>query len=754
MDGRKAEKPKMRGRRLTIFLAGVPNVVKSVFFNRLTGINAIVSNYPGTTVEVMRGVAGVDGEEVEITDLPGTYGLGALSEDQEVAVRAILEENPDAIINIVDASRLERSLVLTLQLLELGIPVVVALNQVDFAEKRGIMVDHAALSRMLGVPVIPTVATKGVNVKRVLDSAVKVAERRKQEYFTLLREVPPPPRRGRGFGYAWGRRIPPLNVHGSRRGIGYSPPIEHYIGRVERAIMRCYVGGRVAPRVIAKWLLEGDLKAAEIAMGGRIPGWLLAEAEAVRREMEWSFGEPSSIKMAKERLSLAGWISRQVVREKVRRKPTLQERLDSLLLSYSTGIPFLLLVLAGIFAIIFLGGGWLESLIASAFEDHIEPLLESLIGYTTVDYLLSATSNLALLYGEAYAYLLKLVVENSFSYQILAKFFLIDGLMTGVEAAFSIAFPYVVTFYIALAILEDTGYLSRIAYLMDLVLHKFGLHGKSIIPLRTAWGCSVPAIMSTRILESRKQRLMVTFLIVLLPCSARTAIILGSVGYYGGIQYALAIYALVIGIVALLSVALSKVLPGVSPSMLMEMPPYRVPALSSLASKTWIRTREFFKIAFPLIIVGSLILALLEVLNLIDPILYASAGFMENVLGLPSITSVTLIYGLLRKEMALETLLVIAKLKLGVSDMFYFMTPMQMFIYALVVTLYFPCIATFAVIFREMNLKTALAISALAIMLAILTGATVYHVYLLLNPTAPEPLITNLINTLTFMNQS
>jgi len=127
---------------------------------------------------------------------------------------------------------------------------------------------------------------------------------------------------------------------------------------------------------------------------------------------------------------------------------------------------------------------------------------------------------------------------------------------------------------------------------------------------------------------------------------------------------------------------------------------------------------------------------------------------MENVLVLPSITSVTLIYGLLRKEMALETLLVIAKLKLGVSDMFYFMTPMQMFIYALVVTLYFPCIATFAVIFREMNLKTALAISALAIMLAILTGATVYHVYLLLNPTAPEPLITNLINTLTFMNQS
>ncbi|MHA1712269.1 MAG: nucleoside recognition domain-containing protein, partial [Candidatus Freyarchaeota archaeon] len=346
------------------------------------------------------------------------------------------------------------------------------------------------------------------------------------------------------------------------------------------------------------------------------------------------------------------------------------------------------------------------------------------------------------------------VVENSFSYQILAKFFLIDGLMTGVEAAFSIAFPYVVTFYIALAILEDTGYLSRIAYLMDLVLHKFGLHGKSIIPLISALGCSVPAIMSTRILESRKQRLMVTFLIVLLPCSARTAIILGSVGYYGGIQYALAIYALVIGIVALLSVALSKVLPGVSPSMLMEMPPYRVPALSSLASKTWIRTREFFKIAFPLIIVGSLILALLEVLNLIDPILYASAGFMENVLGLPSITSVTLIYGLLRKEMALETLLVIAKLKLGVSDMFYFMTPMQMFIYALVVTLYFPCIATFAVIFREMNLKTALAISALAIMLAILTGATVYHVYLLLNPTAPEPLITNLINTLTFMNQS
>jgi len=497
---------------------------------------------------------------------------------------------------------------------------------------------------------------------------------------------------------------------------------------------------------LAEWALEGDAKAVEAAIGGSLPGWLAAEIDAVRRELEWTLGENSSVVMAKERFALAGWITRQVMRRE-RTKATLQEKLDNFLLSYQTGFPILVLILMGMFALVFLGGGVLERGIAGFFESYVTPLVEWLIGYTWVELVMKAVSSSASqFYGDIVARVVELMAGQFFPIQTLAKYFVVDGLLTGIEAALSVALPYVVTFYLALALLEDTGYLSRIAYLTDLVLHKFGLHGKSIIPLVSALGCNVPAIMSTRILESRKQRVIVTFLITLLPCSARTAVILGAAGYYGGLQYALAIYFVIIGLVALLSIVLSKVIPGESPSMLMEMPPYRVPTWSSLFSKTWIRTREFFKVALPFIVAGSLLLALLEAFNLVTPVLYASAGFMSDVLGLPSITSVTLMYGLLRKEMAIETLLVISNLKLGVSELSLFMTPMQIFIYALVVALYFPCVATFAVIAREFNLKTALLVSLTTIISAILIGAGVYHVYLAISPLAPEPLITLLVN--------
>ena len=734
------------GRAIRVFLVGTPNVGKSVFFNRLTGVNAVVSNYPGTTVDVIRGLASIDGVKVEVTDLPGTYSLNSLSEDQEVTVKAIIKEKPDAIVNVVDASRLDQCLVSTLQLLELNVPLVVALNQVDFAKKKGINVNHEALSELLGVPVIPTVATKGINVRGVLEAAVKLtvdARKRGREERTANSGYG----RRRRFRHGQPERameVPPRIGH--RRKVEYSPLVESRLQRLERAFSGYFVGDVVTPRILAEWALEGDSRAVEAALGGSLPGWLAAEIEATRRDLEWTLGENSSVIMAKERFALAGWITRQVIRREST-KATLQEKLDSVLLSYSTGFPILVLVLMAIFALIFLGGGVLESGIAAFFEGYLTPSVELLVGYTWTELIVEVISSLAAqLYGDAASQVVELVAGQLFPLQTLAKYFVVDGLLTGIEAALSVALPYVVTFYLALALLEDTGYLSRMAYLTDLILHKFGLHGKSIIPLVSALGCNVPAIMSTRMLESRKQRLIVTFLITILPCSARTAVVLGAAGYYGGLQYALTIYVVVIGLVALLSVVLSKVIPGESPSMLMEMPPYRMPTLSSLLSKTWVRMREFFKIALPFVVAGSLLLSFIEAFNIVTPILHASAGFMGGVLGLPSITSITLVYGFLRKEMAIEMLLVISKLKLGVSELSFFMTPMQIFIYALIVALYFPSVATFAVITREFNLKTALLMSVTTITLAILTGAGIYHAYLALNPLALEPFVTLLVN--------
>ncbi|MEM1658954.1 MAG: ferrous iron transport protein B [Candidatus Jordarchaeales archaeon] len=726
-----------------VFLVGAPNVGKSVFFNRLAGVNAIVSNYPGTTVEVLKGLASIDGFRIEVVDLPGTYSLGSLSEEQEVTLRAILEEEPDVIVNVVDASRLEQSLVLTLQLLEFNVPLVIALNQVDFAKKRGINIDHEKLSELLGVPVIPTVATKGINVRKVLETAVEMiaGEEEGGRHFPKHRY-----RVRRRFRYGQPKDATWLQAGGRRKRVEYSPLVEKCIRRLERAFSS--FGGRrvVTARSLAEWALEGDLRAVEAALGTKLPEWLAAEVEDAMRELVGFVGEDAPVVIAKERFALAGWIARQVTR-KGGVEASSQEKLDDVLLSYSAGLPILILILVGLFALVFFGGSTLEKIIAGFFEEYMYPFAEWVTGYTWVETAMEVIGGyVEEVYGGGAAKLIGLVASQLFPFQTLAKYFLLDGLLTGVEAALSVALPYVVTFYLALALLEDTGYLSRIAYLTDLFLHKFGLHGKSVIPLISALGCNVPAVMATRILESRKQRVVVTFLIALLPCSARTAVILGAAGYYGGFQYALAIYLVVVGVAALLSVVLSRVIPGESPSMLMEMPPYRVPTLSSMLSKTWIRTREFFKIAFPFVVVGSLLLALFEVFNLTSPLLYASTSFMSNVLGLPSITSITLVYGLLRKEMAIETLLVISKLKLGVSDLSLFMTPMQIFIYALVVALYFPCVATFVVIAREFGLKTALMVSATTITTALLIGGVVYHAYLAVNPLAIEPLLTLLVN--------
>ena len=804
---RKGEERK--DRVIRIYLAGNPNVGKSVIFNKLTGMNVIVSNYPGTTVEMMEGTVQVNGYKILIKDLPGTYSLGANSKDQEVAVRAILEEKPDVIINVVNAFNLERNLNLTLQLLELNVPVVIALNQVDFAAKRGISIDAEKLAEILGVPVIPTVAIHGKNIKKLLETALLEAtiEHKKEHQYHHhglhhlhehlhdvhhLHEEGEPLRFGielvkeKGEGepqaehrlldaFPWRKRkiekeiarierergkeaLRPgeerealgLGVPG-RGGVGwgiphrhrfsdvsYSLDIEKLIRRLENRIRREVPPKELASaRVIAKWLLEGDVRAAELASEGGITPSLRSFASKLRNEIEWRYGERPETRISKERYALAGEIAEKVTTETVA-KPSFREKLDSITLSYYTGIPFLILVVAGIFALLFFGGGMLEELITTLFEDGIIPVVENLLGYTSFD----MYSQLLLQFmSPNYATLVELVLPNVYPYPFLVKNLVIDGALVGVEAVFAIAFPYILTFYIVLALLEDSGYLTRIAFLLDNIMHRFGLHGKSIIPLLASLGCNVPALMGTRILESRKQRLIAAFLIVLVPCSARTSVILGSVAYYVGIQYALMVYAIIMGVIAVSGILLSKILPGTSPGLVMEMPPYQVPSMGAVLKKTWVRLKEFVYIALPLIIFGSVVLGALAYFGLLDAIMHPMEPFMASWLGLPSITSVTLIYGLLRKEMTIQTLLVISQLKLGITDLGLLLTPVQMVVYAVVVALYFPCLAAFAVLSREMGLKYALTVSLTTILLALFLGGVIWHLYLLLTPGLPPDLI-------------
>ena len=304
---------------------------------------------------------------------------------------------------------------------------------------------------------------------------------------------------------------------------------------------------------------------------------------------------------------------------------------------------------------------------------------------------------------------------------------LLWGFDAGIQAALSVGIPYILTFYLILSFLEDTGYLNSIAFLTDSLMHKLGLHGRSVIPLIAGAGCNVPAIIGTRVLTTRKEKLIACTLITLVPCSARTAIIMGAVAVFVGWQWAIAIYLidLLVGIIVgrLLAIAL----PGESSGLVMEMFPFRLPSWRTVAKKTWYRMKEFIIIAIPIIAIGSLVLGFLYESQYLWLVTKPFSLIIEGWLGLPAIAGICLVFGVLRKELALQLLLSLAIIKYGseVSNLLHFMTRQQIFVFALVTTLYIPCLAAISALVKELNWRAALAISAFTITIAIIVGGVV-----------------------------
>jgi ferrous iron transport protein B len=300
---------------------------------------------------------------------------------------------------------------------------------------------------------------------------------------------------------------------------------------------------------------------------------------------------------------------------------------------------------------------------------------------------------------------------------------------TGMLAWVTIGVPYILTFYIALALLEDTGYLNKIAFLSDNVMHKLGLHGRALITLLTGLGCNVPAIMGTRVLTTKREKLLASTLIVLTPCSARTAVILGAVALFVGWQYAVLIYLFELGLILLVGFGLNKVLPGESSGLVMEMFPFRVPSVSTVLKKTWYRFKEFICIAAPLIMIGSLILGVLYETKYIWMIANPMSPITTLWLGLPALVGIPLILGVFRKELTLELLIALAVMQYGVGakNLLLFMTPIQIFIFALVITIYIPCVATISVLGKEVGWKNTLLITVFTIMLALFIGGIAYR---------------------------
>ena len=641
-------------KKLTIALAGNANVGKSVIFNQLTGLHQHIGNWPGKTVEKAEGTLHFRGYEIDVIDLPGIYSLSTFSLEELISREYIALERPDLVINVVDASVLERNLFFTLQLIELGAPMVIALNQVDVAERKGIKVDHEKLSRMLGVPVVPTIAIRGLGIYRLLEVAVETIEKG---------EVRP-------------------------RQILYGREVEERIEKLARLVAK--VGFKYPARWTAIKLLEGDREVEEAIR--KLDPTIISIKEKLAREIEEIHGHPCSTVITSERYEVASRIAEEVQQITPIAKPSLSQRLDALTSHKLLGYPIMVVTLLAIFYSIFAFGDYVSTVL-SDFLYGFEPLFKSVLGEGLLG---------ELIWGG-----------------------IIEGLISGV----TIALPYIVPFYFLLYVLEDSGYLSRIAFLMDVVMHKIGLHGKAFIPVMLAYGCNVPACLGCRIMETERERLLAGFVVTLIPCAATTVVILGLVGKFVGIEWALLLYIVDLAIVFALGRAAFKSLPGEPIGLLMEMHDYRLPHMKTVVNQTWFRLSEFIKIAFPFIVLSSLVIKSIELVGLLEPVSTLLSLVTVNWLGLRPEMGVSLVFGVLRKEL---TLIMLATL-LKTTDFGSVLTPVQMMVFALVTMLYIPCIATIAACVKEFGFKKALFITVFEIAFAILAGGVAFRLLSLLN---------------------
>ncbi|MHC1576375.1 MAG: nucleoside recognition domain-containing protein, partial [Methanosarcinaceae archaeon] len=377
----------------------------------------------------------------------------------------------------------------------------------------------------------------------------------------------------------------------------------------------------------------------------------------------------------------------------VESRSTLKHKIDNLLTSEYVGIVGLFCALLLTFMLVFKVGGFLEEGIVMLFETYlVQPARVIMSGSNPI-------------------------LENIVIYSLL-----------GVEAGFAIAIPYIGLFYIMLSIFEDSGYLTRAAFLLDRMTHKVGLHGRAIIPLVLGFGCSVPAIMATRTLNTRRERRIASALITLIPCSARTVIILGLVGTFVGYWAAVSIYVLELLVILVTGWILGRGLSGERTGLIMEMSPLRRPDVTATMKKTWLRIREFIYVAFPLLIAGSALLGILDAVGVLDVFQTAVGPFFTGLLGLPAFAATALVFGILRKEMALEILAVLA----GTASFAMVLTPLQMYVFAVVTTIYIPCVATIAILNHELGTRDTVAISVFTVVLALTIGAVINHTALLI----------------------
>lgn len=563
-----------------ILLLGNPNVGKSVVFSRITGVHVISANYPGTTLEIMKGQFDIVGENIEVIDLPGIYSLTQASKAEEVALNILMDTNKAEaiVVNVIDATNLERNLYLTLQLIEEGFRVVVCLNMCDEAKHRGVSIDRNKLEELLKVPVIFTCAVTGAGIKDLID--------RLNEAKPVLTEE-----------------------------------------------------------------ITADERWKEI---GRIIG---------------------------------------SVQKLAHRHHTFVEMIEDISVSPFAGILIGLSVIAASFKIVrFLGEVIIKHLSDPVFFNVYRPFLEKLSGIIGKESLLHH-----ILIGD--------LIGGRIDFQQS-----LGILTTAPYIEFGMVLPYVAAFYIVLSILEDVGYLPRLAILLDNILHRLGLHGYAIIPVLLGFGCNIPGILSTRMLESKRERFIAATLISIgVPCAALQAMIFALLGKISG-YYVFGAYLVLFAIWLMLGIILNISTKGPSPELLLEIPPYRFPPINVMLKKIYFRVKGFLIEAVPVVMGGVLVVNLLLYFKAFDIVTNIFRPLVTGLFGLPKETTIALAIGFIRKDVAAGMLM-----PLG-------LTPKQLFISVILLSVSFPCIATFTVLLKELGLKDFIKSTIIMIITGISAG--------------------------------
>lgn len=635
---------------VTIGVIGNPNTGKSTVFNSLTGRRHEVGNWPGKTVEKKTGRCRHNKEWINVVDLPGTYSLAAHSAEEIIARNYIVEEKPDLVVDIVDASNLERNLYLTIQLLELGANVVIALNMMDVAEKRGFKIDVKKLSKFLGVPVVPMVASRREGITELKEAVLKSAAKKKKPLF-----------------------------------VDYGPDLEPKIDELSRHISKH--AKKHARKYGARWLavklIEQDpevvkmIKKADSAIYTKELREFLKNAEEL-------YGENADIEIADKRYGYINGIIKKTVKCTPVTRIRRSDRIDCIVTNEYLGMPIFLLLMFLMFQFVFLT--------AEPFVLFIDNIVEWL-GASAETYLVSADSP---------SWLTGLIVH---------------GLIGGIGNLL-VFVPNIALLFLAIAVLEDSGYMARAAFVMDRIMGKIGLHGKAFIPLVLGFGCNVPAIMATRTLDNENDRMATIMINSLIPCSARMVVFVFIAGAFfepelaGMVVWSLVLLSIIIAII-LGYIFRKLVFSGPRAPFVIELPPYHIPTFKGVIHHMLDRTLEFISKAGKFILLIAILIWFLasypagaeygstesyigQIGLLLEPV-FAPLGFGW-------IGSIALLFGLFAKEVVISAFGVLynvsgeGSLQTALAESW---TPLQAYVFMLFTLLYIPCIAAIATIKQE-----------------------------------------------------